>query len=75
MIFLNKIVPFGPIWAYMGPNPDWAPTRGTCCLWWRSGVPGMQAGRRPIVTQARRGLGGEKCPRGFPPWVCAGPPH
>ena len=26
--------------------------------------PGKQAGRRPIVTQTRRGLGGEKCPRG-----------
>ena len=37
---------------------------GTCCLWWPSGVPGIQAGRRPIVTQARRGLGGEKCPCG-----------
>ena len=24
----------------------------------------MQAGRRPLVTQARRGLGGEKCPCG-----------
>ena len=38
---------------------------GTCCHWWPLvGGPGMQAGRRPIVTQARRGLGGEKCPRG-----------
>ena len=42
------------------------------CLWWPFGVPGKQAGRRPIVTLVRRGLGGEKCPCGFLPWVCAG---
>ena len=32
----------------------------------------FSAGRRPIVTLVRRGLGKEKCPCGFLPWVCAG---
>ena len=46
---------------------------GTCASGGPLGVPGNQAGRRPIVTQTRRGLGGEKCPRGFPTTGMCGP--